>query len=101
VKHPALKELYNILKEKDWTEFCPEKTRQEMLDQWVDTWVVEVEQTQLVVDKKYLDSEHLDLVKYRLGQDLGNSLAEECVSFKSEDKRISASMVGIRRRGKK
>jgi hypothetical protein len=53
------------------------------------------------VDKKYLDSEHLDLVKYRLGQDLGNSLAEECVSFKSEDKRISASMVGIRRRGKK
>jgi hypothetical protein len=100
MKHPALKELYNILKERDWTEFCPEKIRSDKLDLWVEKWIVEVEQSQLVVDEKYLDSEHLDLVKYKLGQNLGEALAEECVTYKKEQKKISANLIGLRRKGK-
>lgn len=101
MKHPAIKDLYNILKTKDWTSFCPEKNREELLNKWVDQWVMEVEQSQLVVDKKYLDSEHLDIVKYKLGEHLGQSLAEECVQFKTEERKISGHMVALRRKEKK
>lgn len=101
MKHEAIKELYNILKEQDWTSFCPEKNRAALLDKWVDRWVVEVEQSQSVVNKKYLDSEHLDLVKYKLGEQLGQSLAEECVVFKTEERCISGNMIALRRKEKK
>jgi hypothetical protein len=101
MKHPAIKELYNILKVQDWTSFCPEKERQALLDKWLDKWVVELEQSQSVVNKKYLDSEHLDLVKYKLGEQLGQSLAEECVTYNIEEKNISGQMIALRRKEKK
>lgn len=101
MKHQSIKELYNILKVQDWTSFCPEKDRQALLDKWVAKWIVEVEQSQSVVNKKYLDSEHLDLIKYKLGEQLGQSLAEECVLFKTEDSTISGHMIALRRKEKK
>lgn len=97
MKHPAIKELYNILKTPDWTNFCPEKDREILLNEWVDKWLIEVEQSQLVVDSKYLDSEHLDFVKYRMGQVLGEALTDECVSFSTKSRKVSATMVGLRR----
>lgn len=97
MKHPAIKELYNILKEQDWTSFCPEKKRKELLDKWVETWIIEVEQSQSVLDPKYLDSEHMDFIKYRMGQVLGEALTEDCVEYKTSGKSISAGMVGLRR----
>ena len=97
MNHPAIKELYTIMKEQDWTSFCPEKKRAELLDKWVEKWIKEVEQSQLVVDTKYLNSEHSDFVKYRMGQVLGEQLTEECVNYKMEDKKITASMVGLKR----
>ena len=100
MKHPGLKELYNILKVQDWTSFCPEKDRELLLDKWIAKWIVEVEQSQSVVNQKYLDSEHLDIVKYKLGETLGQSLAEECVAFKTEERKISGNMIALRRKEK-
>lgn len=97
MKHPAIKELQTIIKEKDWTEFCPEKTRAELLEQWIAKWLIEVEQSQSVVDAKYLNSEQSDFVKYRMGQVLGEALTEECVHFSTNARKISATMVGLRR----
>lgn len=97
MKHPAFAELYNIIKEKDWTEFCPEKTRESLLNDWINKWVIEVEQSQSVVDPKYLDSEHSDFIKYRMGQVLGEALTEECVTFKTSSRKISATLVGLKR----
>lgn len=97
MKHPAVKELFEIIKQRDWTDFCPEKTRQEQLLLWLDKWLMEVEQSQHVVDSKYLDSESSDFVKYRMGQVLGEALTEECVTYKTEKKKITASLVGLRR----
>lgn len=97
MKHPALKELREIIKQRDWTEFCPEKTRDEALSQWIDKWIIEVEQSQSVVDPKYLDSEHSDFIKYRMGQVLGEALTEECVSFTTTARKISGHLLGIRR----
>lgn len=97
MKHPALTELYEIIKKEDWTEFCPEKNRKDLLDKWTEKWIIEVEQSQFVVDSKYLDSDSSDFIKYRMGQVLGEALTEECVNFKSAARKITASMVGLRR----
>lgn len=97
MKHPALEELFEIIKEPDWTSFCPEKIRQEKLEQWVAKWVIEVEQSQFVVDAKYLDSESFDFVKYRMGQVLGEALTEECVNFTTSARKISGHLIGLRR----
>lgn len=97
MKHPAVEELRKILKLKDWTDFCPERDRELALDLWLHKWLIQVEQSQLVVDTKYLDSDSLDFVKYRMGQVLGEALTEECVTFKTEKKQVKAKMIGIRR----
>jgi hypothetical protein len=97
MKHPAIQELRNIMKTQDWTSFCPEKTRLELLETWITTWLIEVEQSQSVVDAKYLDSETSDFVKYRMGQVLGEALTEECVTFTTQSRKITAKMVGLKR----
>jgi hypothetical protein len=97
MKHQALDELYKIMQLKDWTDFCPEKNREESLQQWIAKWLIEVEQSQLVVDSKYLNSEASDFVKYRMGQVLGEALTEECVTFKVDNRKISGKLVGLRR----
>jgi hypothetical protein len=100
VKHPALKELYEIIKKEDWTSFCPEKTRAELLEKWEQKWITSVESEQLVMDKKYLTSEFSDMVKERLAQNLAESLAEECVTFTITDRKVKAQLFGIRRKEK-
>lgn len=97
MKHPALDELRKIMQLEDWTSFCPEKNREEALAKWIEKWVVEVERSQLVVDPKYLDSESMDFVKYRMGQVLGEALTEDCVTFKTEARKVSGHLLGIRR----
>lgn len=97
MKHKALDELRKIMKIEDWTEFCPEKNRDLALDLWIEKWLVDVEQSQSVVDPKYLDSESMDFVKYRMGQVLGEALTEECVTFKTTARKISGQLIGLRR----
>jgi len=96
--HKAIKELYDIIKAPDWTDFCPEKKRAVLLDSWVQRWLIEEEVSQSVVDKKYLNSEHLDDIKYKLGQDLSQLLTEDCVEFKTNERQVSAKMIGLRRK---
>jgi hypothetical protein len=99
VGHPAIKELYTIINIEDWSTFNPEKTRKEELDKWVKTWVVDVEFTQAVVNTDYLTSEYNDIIRLKLAQSLAEDLAETCTIYKTEDKKISAKMCAIRRKG--
>lgn len=98
--HPAVKDLYRIMKIEDWNVFCPERIRNEELDKWIKAWVQDVEFTQAVVSTEYLTSEYNDIIKYKLTQSLAEDLAENCTTFKTEDKKISASMCAFRRKEK-
>jgi hypothetical protein len=98
MKHPAIAELYDIIKKEDWTSFCPEKTRATLLEKWEQKWIASVEADQLVMDKKYLTSEFSDMVKERLSQNLAELLAEECVTFTITDRKVKAQLFGIRRK---
>jgi hypothetical protein len=98
--HPAVKQLYKIIQTEDWSSFCPEKKREEELDRWVREWIVDVEFSQDVVSTNYLSSEYDDIIKYKLAQSMAEDIAEECTTFTTEKKKISASMCAIRRKEK-
>jgi hypothetical protein len=100
MKHPAIKELYEIIKKEDWTSFCPERDRQALLEKWEQKWLTSVDAEQLVMDKKYLTSEFSDMVKERLAQNLAESLTEECVQFTITDRKVKAQLFGLRRKEK-
>jgi hypothetical protein len=99
-KHPALEQLYDIIKKEDWSTFCPEKTRKEFLDKWCKAWIVDVEFEQMVVDTKYLTSEYNDAIKYKLAQSIAEDLSENCTEYTVEDKKIGAKVCAFRRREK-
>lgn len=96
----CLKELRNLVKVPDWSTSSPEKLRAELLEEWINRWFVEVEFSQSVIDTKYLDSEYSDIIKLKLAQSLAEDIAETCATYKTQDKRITASMCAIRRKGK-
>lgn len=100
MKHEALKELLAIIKLPDWSEFCPEKVREEQLKAWIDRWIVDVEFSQSVVDSKYLTSEFNDIIKMKLAQSAAEDLAENCMSYKVEKKKITGAMMAFRRKSK-
>lgn len=99
-QHPALQELHSIILTKDWTEFCPEKTRAELLAAWVESWIVEAGYSQAVVSTKFLSSEYDDIIKTRLAQSMAEDLSETCAIYKTEGNKISAEMIAIRRKAK-
>jgi cell fate regulator YaaT (PSP1 superfamily) len=101
VKHEALKELRAIIKLPDWTEFCPEKIREEQLEAWIERWIVEATFSQSVTDVKYLDSEYKDLIKEKLAASAAEDLSENCMTYATQKKTISGTMVAFRRKGKK
>ena len=100
MRHPAIKELFEIIKTQDWTSFCPERDRQVLLEKWEQKWVSIVETEQLIMDKKYLTSEFSDIIKERMAQNLAEQLTEESVTYTITDKKIKAQMLGIRRKEK-
>jgi hypothetical protein len=100
VKHDAIKELYKILKIEDYTSYCPEFKREQELDKWVSRWLIEKETSQLVMNKKYLTSEFSDIIKTKMAENLAIELVEDCVKFKTEDRKIAATILSFRRQAK-
>jgi hypothetical protein len=100
VKHDALKELKAIIKLPDWNEFCREKTREEQLNAWIERWIAPVEFSQDVVDSKYLTSEYNDIIKIKLAQSMAEDIAETCVSYSTQKKKITGTMLAFRRKSK-
>lgn len=95
IKHPSVREL------RDLTKIPDDSLRGQLLEDWCNRWFVEVEYAQDVVDTAVLSSEHSDLIKIKLAQSLAaEELVEECITFGTGKKKITASMVGLRRRGK-
>lgn len=99
-KHPAIEQLIEIMKTPDWSTFCPERNRMELLNNWEKRWLVDVTYSQSVVSTKYLTSEYDDIIKLQLTQKLAEDLAEDCTIFSKESKNISAKMCAFRRKEK-
>jgi hypothetical protein len=97
MRHKAIKELFDLIKIEDWTSFAPEAKRKTALEAWLDKWVLEASDRQLVINYKRLPLEHQELVKSKLAQNLAEQAMEQSVAFKAEDHAINGSMLVIKR----
>lgn len=99
-QHPAIAELYKLIRKKDWSDFYPEKIRQQMLDMWIEKWITNVEYSQSVVDTKYLSVEYNDAIKTKVSQSIAEDLMEECVDYRVKDREILGEVTALRRERK-
>jgi len=89
----AIKELRSVI------GMEVESERRSAINNWLDTFVVEVVAEQRVVSTKHLDSDTMDLLKYHLAGLLAEELHEkDCVGTKCEDKRISTTIFALKRK---
>lgn len=96
--HPAVRELLQIIRERDWTEFCPEKNREILILEWIEKWFVNIDVSQNVVNTGNLTSEASDLLKVYLAQKMAEELAEECSLYSTKKHSIGVSMMALRRK---
>lgn len=94
MKHPALSEL------RDLTNVPDDGLRSQLLEEWIASWLHFAEFEQAVLSTKYLTAEYNDAIKFKLAQCISEELAEECAEFKTQDKKIAATVCAIRRRAK-
>ena len=66
---------------------------------WQEKWIVAVETTQLVIDRRYLTSEFEDELKYAMATKIAEELLEECITLRTHDNEITVSIVAFRSHG--
>lgn len=93
----AFLELTKVVSEDSEGFFGDQVSRQRGIRKWWDKWVVQVSTHQSVLDEKYLDSEFKDVIKSKLAQNCVEEVAEDCINYLTEQRKIEATFLAIRR----
>lgn len=72
--------------------------RRNALSNWLDRWFVMVEDTQLVVDVKYLQANQHDTLRKGLCIKLAEKLLQDCAKITQENRKVTVELLGIRRK---
>lgn len=91
----AKTDLLNIMQEPDLTK------RVILMNDWWNSWILEIEQNQLVLDSRYLSSEFHDMLKTRLSEKMLEIITEDCVNYDVSTTNITSTLIAIRRRKKR
>lgn len=95
MKRPkSIKELFAII------ELDREIDRYHALQDWVDSWIEDVEAVQHVTARKYLTSEYEDILKAKLAETLALDLCESGINFDLNSKKIKANLSILRRKAR-
>lgn len=90
-KHPAIKELLEIVRLRSELE------RHARVIQWKNKWIEEVENRQLVLNKKKLSSEDHDMIcEHIVKQGIDQIIEEKLVAFDINDRYYASKMVVLR-----
>lgn len=96
----AIKELRKIIKIPDQKHFHRTKVRESALEDWINSWIVETEESQLVLNSKFFTTEFRDILKERLGAKIIDRLMEDMIHINADANKITATLVAIRRKKK-
>lgn len=73
--------------------------RKMAMQEWINRWVVEVEDRQLVVDSKYLQTDQHDELLNAMCIKISEKLLETCGTVHKESRQVKLTVLGLRRRG--
>lgn len=94
----ALKELRKIIQMPDQKHWNYVEMRQRALEDWIDSWIIQLEYEQSVLDQRYLSSEFEDFLKEHIGSKLTDQAMEGAVDITTEKTRIKGSLTCLRRK---
>ena len=94
----ALKELRKIIQMPDQKHWNYVEMRQRALEDWIDSWIIQLEYEQSVLDQRYLNSEFEDFLKEHIGSKLTDQAMEGAVDITTEKTRIKGSLTCLRRK---
>jgi hypothetical protein len=94
----AMKELMSLVSNNKEISLTARTKLLEALDIWRYEWVDVIEAKTLVTDTKYLDSEYRDILLYNLGENLSETIIEDCAEITINKKNIEAKGLIIRKK---
>ena len=96
----CIKELVEIVSQKDEKVFKYADHRIKQIHQWIDRWIAEVESSQLIMNSKYMTSEFEDTIKEQLARNCQERLAEEVVEYTKSANKMQSKMLALRKKPK-
>jgi len=97
----ALKELRKIVQMPDQKHWNCTELRERALEEWINTWIVEVEYEQSVLSQRYLSLDFEEFLKEHIGKKLAEQAMEEAVEITKNKTQLKGNMVCLRRKAKK
>lgn len=89
--HPGIEKLLEISKDND------SLSREKKLKQWINTWIVEVDHTQSVINKSVLSTEEIDFVwNWVSNQCVEKLLDDNIADTSSNNTSFTAKIVALR-----
>jgi len=94
----ALKQLRKIIQMPDQKHWNYVEMRERALEEWINTWIIQLNYEQSVLDQKYLNVEFEDFLKEHIGNKLTDQAMESAVEITKEKTKIKGSLTCIRRK---
>lgn len=94
----ALKELRKIIQMPDQKHWNYVEMRERALEEWINTWIIQLDYEQSVLDQRYLKLEFEEFLKEHIGNKLTDQAMESAVEITSEKTKIKGSLTCLRRK---
>lgn len=94
----ALKQLRKVIQIPDQKHWNYVEMREQALDQWINTWIIELNYEQSVLNQKYLSVEFEDFLKEHIGNKLIDQAMENAVEIIKEKTKIKGKLTCLKRK---
>lgn len=87
-----------IIEMRDDKQWKYSESRKRAINKWLDTWLAEIEVSQLVMNTKYMTSEFQDVIKEQLARNCQEQLAEEVIEYTTTSNKVQSKMLALRKK---
>jgi hypothetical protein len=96
----ALKQLRKIAQIPDQKHWNCTEMREKALEEWINSWIIELEYEQSVLSQRYLSIDFEEFLKEHVGKKLAEKAMEDAIDIKTEKTLLKGKLVCLRRKGK-
>jgi hypothetical protein len=96
----ATLELLQIIEDHNDFSYTGKRELKRKVLEWTGAWLTIITSEQSLINQGVLSSEALDQIKYHALSLMGDDLSKDCAIFNLSKNKISATIIGVRRRKK-
>ena len=96
----ALSQLRKIIQMPDQKHWNCTEMRERALEEWINLWIVQLKEEQLILNTKDLPLNFEDLIKERLFTNMLDDIMTEAAVITKESNKIKGELLCVRRKAK-